>query len=83
VTEQRKTKRRFTALKRADRKTFLKHPDNRGFLVGVVASLAAKGIVKSLSTVSRTWNCAYPNPDAAVVAELEAEFQCRRAGRRA
>jgi hypothetical protein len=49
-----------------------------GFLTGVQVNLARSGIAKSLAAISRTWMGYTRNPDARVVAELEAEYSRRR-----
>ena len=67
------TKPTFASLSSSDRRDFLLA--HRGFLKDVQANLAAQGIVRAMSSISRTWSGHYERAMPALVRALEAEYQ--------
>jgi hypothetical protein len=83
VSETLQKKRSFQDLPPNERREWIEHPSNIGFIGRVVARLAEEGVAVSRSTVSRTWNREYVKPNPVVVAAVEAEYQTQRPRSRA
>ncbi len=66
------TKPAFATLSSSERRDFLLA--HRGFLKNVQTNLAALGIVRALSSISRTWFGHYEKAMPALVRALEAEY---------
>src|SRR5437763_1050294 len=68
----------FQSLVPRERAKFIR--THYGFLKAVQNNLAASGIQKTTSTISRTWMGHFHNPGVQVVEELDAEYRRRCGG---